>query len=170
MEITEKKLMQLAGWECIKKSKLLVAANSVKKVQITNNDSGLLTITGLVIEKRKKFVCGLKFKSLEDVENLFRCSDSIKYGKLCEHSVALILSDLEKFNSSNANKEELSSKLKNQKEILEYSICPIIDLSFDQFKKENQISVSFERRINFNWMLCRRFGLIFIPNGLFCTI
>ena len=108
MEITEKKLMQLAGWECIKISKLLVAANSVKKVQVTNNDSDYLTITGLVIEKRKKFVCGLKFKSLDDVENVCRCSDSIKYGKLCEHSVALILSDLEKFNSSNANNEELS--------------------------------------------------------------
>ena len=53
MEITEKKLMQLAGWECIKKSKLLVAANSVKKVQIINNDSDFLTVTGLVIEGRK---------------------------------------------------------------------------------------------------------------------
>ena len=51
--MTEKKLMQLAGWECIKKSKLLVAANSVKKVQIINNDSDFLTVTGLVIEGRK---------------------------------------------------------------------------------------------------------------------
>ena len=165
MEITEKKLMQLAGWECIKKSKLLVAANSVKKVQVTNNDSDHLTITGLVIEKRKKFVCGLKFKSLEDVENLCRCSDSIKYGKLCEHSVALILSDLEKFNSSNANNEELSSKLKNQKGILEYSICPIIDLSFDQFKKGNHISLSFERRNN-----QQHLSPIFIENLLNLTL
>ena len=60
----------------------------------------------------------------------------------------MILSDLKKFNSSNANNEELSSKLKNQKGILEYSICPIIDLSFDQFKKGNHISLSFERRNN----------------------
>ena len=111
MEITEKKLMHLAGWECIKKSKLLVAANSVKKVQIINNDSDFLTITGLVIEGRKKFVCGLKFKGLENVENLCRCSDSIKYGKLCEHSIALILGDLKKSIS-----ELIPSISKNNKE------------------------------------------------------
>ena len=148
MEITEKKLMQLAGWECIKKSKLLVAANSVKKVQVTNNDSDFLTITGLVIEGRKKFVCGLKFKGLENIENLCRCSDSIKYGKLCEHSIALILSDLKKFTPSLTNEEELSSKLKSQKETTEHSICPILDLSCEQSKTTKQLSVIFEKRNN----------------------
>ena len=148
MEITEKKLMHLAGWECIKKSKLLVAANSVKKVQIINNDSDFLTITGLVIEGRKKFVCGLKFKGLENVENLCRCSDSIKYGKLCEHSIALILGDLKKFTPSLTNEEELSSKLKSQKETIEHSICPIVDLSCEQSKTTKQLSVIFEKRNN----------------------
>ena len=148
MEITEKKLMQLAGWECIKKSKLLVAANSVKKVQIINNDSDFLTITGLVIEGRKKFVCGLKFKGLENVENLCRCSDSIKYGKICEHSIALILSDLKKFTPSLTNEEELSSKLKSQKETIEHSICPIVDLSCEKSKTTKQLSVIFEIRNN----------------------
>ena len=148
MEITEKKLMQLAGWECIKKSKLLVAANSVKKVQIINNDSDFLTVTGLVIDGRKKFVCGLKFKGLENVENLCRCSDSIKFGKICEHSIALILSDLKKFTPSLTNEEELSSKLKSQKETIEHSICPIVDLSCEKSKTTKQLSVIFEIRNN----------------------
>ena len=146
MDITEKELMQIAGWECIKKGKLLVAANSVKKVQITKDDSIPLTVTGLVIEKRKKYVCGLKFKSLEDVENLCRCSASIRFGKVCEHSIALLLSGLGKDDEGdlvNDKKFSASNDLDEQKTS---TICPVIEFQFNEHAEFIVVGVRFEKR------------------------
>ena len=146
MDITEKELMQIAGWECIKKGKLLVAANSVKKVQITKDDSIPLTVTGLVIEKRKKYVCGLKFKSLEDVENLCRCSASIRFGKVCEHSIALLLSGLGKDDEGNLVNDKKFSASNDLDEQKTSTICPVIEFQFNEHAEFIVVGVRFETR------------------------
>ncbi len=146
MDITEKELMQIAGWECIKKGKLLVAANSVKKVQITKDDSIPLTVTGLVIEKRKKYVCGLKFKSLEDVENLCRCSASIRFGKVCEHSIALLLSGLGKDDEGNLVNDKKFSASNDLDEQKTSTICPVIEFQFNEHAEFIVVGVRFEKR------------------------
>ncbi|NRB43814.1 MAG: hypothetical protein HRU47_03305, partial [Verrucomicrobiales bacterium] len=87
MVIEEKDLAGLGGWECLKKAKIYVAAGSVLKSSEShlNDDYGSTLFTGHVLEGRKKYICGLKFRTLQDVDNLCRCKRAIKEGRICEH-------------------------------------------------------------------------------------
>ena len=49
MVITEKDLMNIAGWECIKEAKQLLDLDSVKAVNMNKGDSFPLIITGFPV-------------------------------------------------------------------------------------------------------------------------
>ena len=74
MVIEEKDLSGLGGWDCYKKARTYLVAGSVLKSSSSalNDNSGGILFTGLVLEGRKKYVCGLKFRSLEDVDKIGR--------------------------------------------------------------------------------------------------
>ena len=96
MVIEEKDLSGLGGWDCYKKARTCLATGSVLKSSKTvlKDGHGSILFTGLVLEGKKKYVCGLKFRSIEDADNLCRCNRAIAAGSVCV-SVALLAAPLD---------------------------------------------------------------------------
>jgi SNF2 family DNA or RNA helicase len=152
MAVTEKDLMRIAGWECIKNAKLLLAGDSVKTVKFNKRDSFPLIVTGLVIDKRRKFVCGLKFNDLDDVENLCRCPESAKDGKVCKHSIALLLYDIHHSQVDLSKLEDLDECKYRSGLNEEYSFCPVIELQHQRFKNDLKFNLSFKKHDNLSFL------------------
>jgi len=85
MEITEKWLGDIGGWQALKAARALVEAG---KVTLGNADAGL--IRGLAGHGKTQFACGLRIKTRSDVENLCACPAS-RRGMICDHSLAVAL-------------------------------------------------------------------------------
>ena len=146
MVVTEKDLMNIAGWECIKKAKQLLDLDSVKAVNVNNLDAFPLIITGKVIEKRKNFVCGLKFINLDDVENLCRCPESLKDGKICKHSIAVILQQIKRAQEKGYKKELLNESTDVNKLRKGTAYSPLIELPCEGFKNASKFHIKFVKR------------------------
>jgi superfamily II DNA or RNA helicase len=85
MEITEKWLGEIGGWQALKAARGLVDAGLVS-VQAT--EAGRLR--GLAGHGKMKFACGLLIRSPKDVDNLCTCT-SARRGLICEHSLSVAL-------------------------------------------------------------------------------
>ena len=91
MDITEKWLGEIGGWQAMKAARSLVAAG---RVTLKPDKGGLLQ--GEVSEGRQKWVAGLRIRSRTDLDNLCSCPQSRRTGQICEHSLAVALASISK--------------------------------------------------------------------------
>jgi superfamily II DNA or RNA helicase len=89
MEITEKWLGEIAGWQVMKAARSLVAGG---QVEVTTVQPDL--VQGNCGPGKKRYRCGLKINSRSDVENLCTCITARRTGAMCEHSIAVALASL----------------------------------------------------------------------------
>lgn len=86
MEITEKWLGEIGGWQVMKTARGLVDAGMAA---VTSAEAGL--IRGVAGSGKMKFTTGLRIRSSSDVENLCTCPHSRRSGMMCEHALAVAL-------------------------------------------------------------------------------
>jgi len=101
MEITEKWLGEIGGWQVMKAARGLLDAGLVS---LNSSDEG--KIRGLAGHGKMRFACGLSIRSSRDVDNLCTCP-SARRGLICEHSIAVLLLFLKPRKSGDAE-EKLS--------------------------------------------------------------
>lgn len=89
MEITEKWLGEIGGWQVMKTARGLVDAGLAS---VTSAEEGL--IRGIVGSGRMRFTAGLRIRSRSDVENLCTCPAARRGGLMCEHALAVVLMHL----------------------------------------------------------------------------
>ena len=86
VELTEKFLLAMGGWQAFKEARALHAAGRVLEASY---EPPLLK--GKLTEGGKSLLAGLKFRNAIDVENLCLCRDSRVRGIICAHSLAVAL-------------------------------------------------------------------------------
>jgi superfamily II DNA or RNA helicase len=84
VELTEKFLLAMGGWQAFKEARALHAAGRVSEASY---EPPLLK--GRLTEGGKSFLAGLKLRNAIDVENLCSCRDSRVRGIICAHSLAV---------------------------------------------------------------------------------
>lgn len=89
MEITEKWLGEIGGWQAMKAARGLVDAGVAS---VTSAEAGL--IRGIVGAGKMRFTAGLRIRSRTDVENLVTCPAARRGGRMCEHALAVALMHL----------------------------------------------------------------------------
>jgi hypothetical protein len=82
--INEKFLLDTGGWQELKHARALVEMGRVVSFNWSSQ-----VLRGLVREGETEFRAGLKIRSYTDVENLCSCRDSLQWGKICAHSLAV---------------------------------------------------------------------------------
>ena len=83
VELSEKLLSNLAGWQAVKHARGLLAAGRVLRSEWTPP-----ALRGAVQEGQAVLQCGLVIRSASDADNLCPCRDSRQRGLICAHSVA----------------------------------------------------------------------------------
>lgn len=86
MEITEKWLGDIGGWQAMKTARHLADSNAVVNAKAEGE-----SVRGLVNQGGKRYAAGLAIRSKSDVENLCTCPTSRARGMICEHSLAVAL-------------------------------------------------------------------------------
>lgn len=86
MEITEKWLGEIGGWQVMKAARGLADAGMVA---VTSAEEGM--IRGVAGGGKMKFTTGLRIRSKTDVENLCTCPHARRSGQMCEHALAVAL-------------------------------------------------------------------------------
>ncbi|MGC1479705.1 MAG: DEAD/DEAH box helicase [Chthoniobacterales bacterium] len=84
IELTEKSLMGMGGWQIWKQAR---AIHESGRVSDATYDPPLLK--GRITEGGKEFSAGLKFNNRIDVDNLCPCRDSRVRALICAHSIAV---------------------------------------------------------------------------------
>jgi superfamily II DNA or RNA helicase len=84
VELSEKLLISMGGWQAFKEARALRAAGRVAEASY---EPPLLK--GRVTEGGRSFLAGLKLRNAIDVENLCSCRDSRMRGIICAHSLAV---------------------------------------------------------------------------------
>src|SRR5258708_34642527 len=87
IEITERFLMDTGGWQTMKHARALVEVGRV--VSAAYNPP---LLRGLVREGTTEYRAGLKIRTKSDIENLCSCHDSLEWGTICTHTLAVGLS------------------------------------------------------------------------------
>lgn len=90
MEITEKWLGEIGGWQAMKAARALVQAGVVSDIR---TDAGL--VRGTAGSGKVRHQAGLRIRSRTDVENLCTCPASRGRGLICEHSLAVALAAIQ---------------------------------------------------------------------------
>jgi len=88
MEITEKWLGEIGGWQAMKAARALVEGGHVT---VQSAEPG--RIRGLAGGGKTKFASGLSFFSRTNVENLCTCPTA-RRGMICEHALAVVLAHI----------------------------------------------------------------------------
>ena len=91
MELTEKFLAQIAGWEAMKQARASLQAGAV----LSSNWTPPL-LRGVVQEGSTSYRAGLVIKGAVDIENVCHCRQSREWGTICAHSVAVGLHHLKR--------------------------------------------------------------------------
>lgn len=89
MEITEKWLGEIGGWQAMKAARGLVDAGFVT---VQTAEPG--RIRGLAGGGKTKFASGLAFSSKSDVQNLCTCPTA-RRGLICDHALAVVLAHIQ---------------------------------------------------------------------------
>ncbi len=84
MEITEKSLLAMGGWQAFKEARAIHAAGRVLEASYEPP-----VLKGKLAEGGKQFLAGLRMRNPIDVENLCPCRDSRVRGIICAHSLAV---------------------------------------------------------------------------------
>jgi superfamily II DNA or RNA helicase len=97
MEITEKWLAEIGGWQAMKSARMLIAAG---KVQVVEQTADL--VRGTVGGDKSRFSSGLRIRSRSDVDNLCTCPMARRTGQICDHAIAMGLAILNPTVSGNS--------------------------------------------------------------------
>lgn len=89
MDITEKWLGEIGGWQAMKAARALLAAGGV---EVTEASPGL--VRGRVGQGKHRVSTGLRARARTDVDNLCTCSLARREGRICEHALAVALASL----------------------------------------------------------------------------
>lgn len=84
MEITEKSLLAMGGWQAFKEARAIHAAGRVIEASYEPP-----VLKGKLAEGGKQFMAGLRMRNPIDVENLCPCRESRMRGVICAHSLAV---------------------------------------------------------------------------------
>src|SRR5688572_31619702 len=84
VELTEKFLAELAGWEVMKRARAYQDAGQTLSAAWEPP-----VLRGVVQDGSASYRAGLVIKSATNVENLCHCRASQDWGKICAHSVAV---------------------------------------------------------------------------------
>ena len=84
VELTEKLLISMGGWQAYKEARALHAAGRVAEASYEPP-----ILKGRLTDGDKSFLAGLKLRNAIDVENLCPCRDSRVRGIICAHSLAV---------------------------------------------------------------------------------
>ncbi len=76
--------MDSGGWQAVKAARALYEAGSVLEAAYDGT-----TLKGTILSGGRPLACGLLIRAKTDVENLCRCPESRRDGRLCAHSLAL---------------------------------------------------------------------------------
>ena len=146
MVIEEKDLSGLGGWDCYKKARTCLATGSVLKSSKTvlKDGHGSILFTGLVLEGKKKYVCGLKFRSIEDADNLCSCNRAIAAGSVCEHSLAVVLHSIKGEEKSKQQYPQVLEEEGNKNRLYVDKIIPVCDFELSQINDIKTFSLKFE--------------------------
>ena len=99
MELTEKLLVSLGGWDVLKRARAIKASGAVREAAYVPP-----VLKGRIAEGGREFLAGLRLRNPVDIENLCPCADSRRRGIICAHSVAIGLEILSPTKSSPASK------------------------------------------------------------------
>ncbi len=83
MEITDAWLMEMGGWQEMKRARAMWQAGAVSAAAFDGT-----RLTGIVRDQGKDFTCGLLLRSRSDMDNLCTCFQAKRSGSLCAHSLA----------------------------------------------------------------------------------
>jgi superfamily II DNA or RNA helicase len=83
MEITDAWLMEMGGWQEMKRAKAMWREGAVVAAAFDGT-----RLTGTVRDQGKEFACGLLMRSRSDMDNLCTCFQAKRTGSLCAHSLA----------------------------------------------------------------------------------
>ena len=86
MEITEKWLGDIGGWQAMKTARHLADSGAVINAKAEGQ-----SVRGLVNQGGKRYAAGLAIRTPSDVENLCTCPTSRARSMICEHSLAVAL-------------------------------------------------------------------------------
>ena len=84
MEITDAWLMEMGGWQEMKRARALYAAGSVLHAQFDGT-----RLAGTVRDAGKDLATGLLLRSRSDMDNLCTCFQAKRHGTLCAHALAV---------------------------------------------------------------------------------
>ena len=84
MEITDAWLMEMGGWQEMKRARAIYAAGAVLEAAFDGT-----RLTGLVRDAGKDLSTGLLIRSRSDMDNLCTCFQSKRHGTLCAHALAV---------------------------------------------------------------------------------
>ena len=84
MEITDAWLMEMGGWQEMKRARALYAAGAVQEAAFDGT-----RLTGLVRDLGKDLSTGLLLRSRSDMDNLCTCFQARRHGSLCAHALAV---------------------------------------------------------------------------------
>ena len=106
MQLLEKDLLELAGWQVVKEARNLVAAGSVVMGSMEVRNDGTLHFKGEVIEGRRRHLAVFIVRSLDNAQNHCNCPAARRDGKICSHSVAVALTALKNKPQKNTEKNK----------------------------------------------------------------
>ena len=84
MELTDAWLMEMGGWQEMKRARALYAAGAVLSSAFDGT-----RLTGSVRDTGKDLSAGLLLRSRSDMDNLCTCFQSKRHGTLCAHALAV---------------------------------------------------------------------------------
>ncbi len=84
MEITDAWLMEMGGWQEMKRARAMYQSGAVVAAAYDGT-----RLTGTVRDQGKDFACGLLIRRRSDMDNLCSCFMARKTGSLCAHSLAV---------------------------------------------------------------------------------
>ncbi len=89
MEITDKWLGEIGGWQALKAARALLAAG---RVEVVENSPGL--VRGFAGAGKSRVASGLRIRARTDVDNLCTCPTARRHGQICEHALAVALASV----------------------------------------------------------------------------
>ncbi|MCH2059136.1 MAG: DEAD/DEAH box helicase [Verrucomicrobiales bacterium] len=104
MQLSEKDLLELAGWQALKHARTLVSAGSVATAVMNSGNNNNCHFKGEVIEGRRRYVAALTVHSTDNAQNHCNCIVSRRDGQICSHSIAVALTALNEKQSQNTEK------------------------------------------------------------------
>ena len=104
MQLSEKDLLELAGWQALKHARTLVSAGSVATAVMNSGNNNNCHFKGEVIEGRRRYVAALTVHSTDNAQNHCNCMVSRRDGQICSHSIAVALTALNEKQSQNTEK------------------------------------------------------------------